>query len=62
MKTTTFSEVPVNGEFFDPISNEKFRKINSAEATMITGEEAGQYSDDEFEPNEKVLVEEPALA
>lgn len=58
MKKVMFGEVPINGEFFDMISQETFRKVNAFEAIMISGELAGKGKNDEFEADEEVSVEE----
>ncbi len=50
-----FKEVKVGCLFYDPISQETFKKVNKKEAVMVSGEGDG-VTGDEFEPDEQVLI------
>lgn len=51
-----FGEVPIGGEFFDPISQETYKKISATEAVMVSGDLAGKGDNSEFEADEMVKV------
>lgn len=49
-----FSDVRIGEHFYDPVSQETFRKVSGTEAVMVSGEADGAVGD-EFDQDEPVM-------